>query len=63
MREACKCWERGRLVRIPLDAYYSGIEDNQRFFALRARRGRDVRVPINQLTDFFGHSLIEFDLA
>ena len=52
MHEAGKCWERGRLVRIQLHAYYSYSEDNHRFFALRAQCGRDVRVPSNRLTDF-----------
>jgi hypothetical protein len=46
MHEADKCWERGRLVCIPLNAYHSHSEDNQRFFALRA--------PSNQLNDLLG---------
>ena len=54
---AGKCWERGRLVRIPLTAYYSHSEDNDRFFALRAQCGRDVRVPSNQ-TGFFGSPVV-----
>jgi len=33
MHEAGKCWERGRLVRIPLHAYHSHSEDNQRLFS------------------------------
>jgi hypothetical protein len=52
--EAGNCWERGCLVRIPLDAYYSHSEDNQRFFALCAECGRALRVPGNHLTDSLG---------
>jgi len=51
-----KCRERGRLVRMLLNAYYPRGEANQHFFALRAQCGRDVRVPNNQLTDFLGEA-------
>ena len=42
--------ERGRLVRIRSRRVIPDIEDRQRFFALRAQCGRDVRVPIDRLS-------------
>jgi len=63
MHEARKCWDRGRLVRIRLNAHYSHRADKQRLFALRAQCGRDWSAlpAINRPT--LGQSRVELRIS
>ena len=59
MHEASECWERGRLVRTPLNAFVRIVKTASGFSCCALSADGASAFPANQLIDSLGQDLSE----